>query len=219
MCEKGTRADNTSGGKTEGKENTMRLTKKALTDTKDTVLILAIVALTLVSGSTVLAAPPDRDVIVVNTPAQPVPVTGTVAVTGATTVSGTVNAAQSGPWTVGIDPAHNLVSLAPGGSLFDNPGFAIIGSAPASIDLGPFDLSDLSKLRIIVRAFNNNGGDIKFTVFAWDPNPVFRIPLDEFSLNEEGLSRVYDVPPPTVVVRVTKVSGTAANYHVVVIGR
>ena len=132
--------------------------------------------------------------IVVNTPAQPVPVTGTVAVTGATTISGrertwTVNAAQSGTWTVGIDPAHNQVSLAPGGSLFHNPGFDVIGAAPASIDLGPFDLSDLSKLRIIARAFNNNGGDIKFTVFAWDPDTSteFRIPLDEFSLNEESL--------------------------------
>jgi hypothetical protein len=184
----------------------MRLNNKALIDT---VVIVAIMSLTLVSGSSVVAAPPDRDVIVVNTPAQPVPVTGTV------------NAAQSGPWTVGIDPANNLVSLAPGGSLFYNPGFAVIGAAPASIDLGPFDLSDLSKLRIIARAFNNNGGDIKFTVFAWDPatSTSLRIPLDEFSLNEESLSRVYDAAPPTVVVRVTKVSGTAANYHVVVIGR
>ena len=187
----------------------------------ETRAIVAIVALSLVSGSTVLAAPPDKDVTVVNTPAQPVPVTGTVAVTGSATVSGTVNAAQSGSWTVGIDPAHNFVSLLPGGSLFHNPGFAVIGAAPSSIDVGPFDLSDLSKLRIIARAFNNNGGDIKFTVFAWDPNTptTFRIPLDEFSLNEESLSRVYDAPPPTVVVRVTKVSGTGANYHLVVIGR
>jgi len=196
----------------------MRLSKKALIDT---VLIAAIVAPALVPEGSVLAAPPDKDVIVVNTPTQPVPVTGTVAVTGATTVSGTVNAAQSGPWTVRIDPAHNLVSLAPGASLFHNPGFTTIGAAPASIDLGPFDLSDLSKLRIIARAFNNNGGDIKFTVFAWDPDTstAFRIPLDEFSLNEESLSRVYEAPPPTVVVRVTKVSGTTANYHLVVIGR
>jgi len=218
MCENETQWIKASGGKTEVKENVMRLSKRALTDT---VLIGAIVAFNLVSESTVLAAPAEKDVIVVNTPAQPVPVTGTVAVTGATTVSGTVNAAQSGPWTVGIDPAHNFVSLAPGGSLFHNPGFASIGAAPASIDLGPFDLSDLSKLRIIARAFNNNGGDIKFTVFAWDPSTstAFRIPLDEFSLNEESLSRFYDAPPPTVVVRVTKVSGTSANYHVVVIGR
>jgi hypothetical protein len=196
----------------------MRRIKKALIDT---IVIVAIAALTLVSGNSVVAAPPDKDVIVVNTPAQPVPVSGTVAVTGATTVSGTVNAAQSGPWTVGIDSAHNLVSLAPGGSLFHNPGFTTIGAAPASVDLGPFDLSDLSKLRIIARAFNNNGGDIKFTVFAWDPDTstAFRIPLDEFSLNEESLSRVYEAPPPTVVVRVTKMSGDGANYHLVVIGR
>jgi hypothetical protein len=122
---------------------------------------------------------------------------------------------------VRIDPAHNQVSLAPGGSLFYTPGFNIIGAAPAFVDLGPFDLSNLSTLRIIARAFNNNGGDIKFTVFAWDPDTstVFRIALDEFSLNEESLSRVYEAAPPTVVVRVTKVAGGGANYHVVVIGR
>ena len=195
----------------------MGLSKQAL---RGTGVIVALVALPLISGSPVLAAP-EKDVIVVNTPAQPVPVTGNVAVTGATTISGTVNAAQSGTWTVGIDPAHNQVSLAPGGSLFHNPGFTTIGAAPASVDLGPFDLSNLSKMRIIARAFNNNGGDIKFTVFAWDPatSTEFRIPLDEFSLNEESLSRVYEAPPPTVVVRVTKVSGTGANYHLVVIGR
>jgi len=187
----------------------MRLIQKAIVATA---FLGAISALVLVSESPVLAAPPDKDVTVVNTPAQPVPVTGTVAVTGGTTVSGTVNAVQSGPWTV---------SIKPGDSLFHNPGFTTIGPAPASVDIGPFDLSELSKLRIIARAFNNNGGDIKFTVFAWDPDTstAFRIPLDEFSLNEESLSRFYDAPPPTVVVRVTKVSGTGANYHLVVIGR
>jgi len=195
----------------------MKLRQKAWIST---VSIGAVVALALVSGSPVLAAP-EKDVIVVNSSAQPVPVTGTVAVTGSTTISGTVNAAQSGTWTVGIDPAHNKVSLAPGDSLFYNPGFTTIGAAPASVDLGPFDLSNLSTMRIIARGFNNNGGDIKFTVFAWDPDTstALRIALDEFSLNEKTLSRVYEAPPPMVVVRVTKVDGTGANYHLVVIGR
>lgn len=195
----------------------MRLSKKTL---MGTVLSVAGVALTLASGSPALADK-DKDVIVINTPAQPVPVSGTVAVTGGTTVSGTVSAVQSGQWKVAIDPANNLVSLAPGASLFHNPGFTTIGAAPASVDIGPFDLSNVSKLRVIARAFNNNGGDIKFEVLAWDPSTptIFSIDLDEFSLNEETLSRVYDAPPPTVVVRVTKVSGTGANYHLVVIGR
>ena len=122
---------------------------------------------------------------------------------------------------MGIDPANNLVSLAPGGLLFHNPGFNVIGAAPASIDIGPFDLSELGKLRIIARAFNNNGGDIRFTVLAWDPatSNNLRITLDEFSLNEETTTRFYDAAPPTVLVRVTKVGGIGANYHLVVIGR
>ena len=54
----------------------MRLTKKTLIAVG---LVTAVVALTLLSGSPVLAAS-SKDVIVVNTPAEPVPVTGTVEV-------------------------------------------------------------------------------------------------------------------------------------------
>jgi hypothetical protein len=184
----------------------MKLTKTAFASAA---VVVAIVALSLVAGSSVLAAPPDKDVIVVNTPAQPVPVTGTVNVTGGTTVSGTVNAVQSGQWTV---------SVVPGELLYYSPGFTVIGDA-ASVDHGPFDLSDLGKLRVIARAVNNNGGDIRFTVFAWDPDSVKRIVLDEFTLNEARLSRFYDAAPPSVLVRVTNGAGGAANYQVVVIGR
>jgi hypothetical protein len=42
--------------------------------------------------------PPDKDVKVINTPAEAVP----VAVQGTTTVAGTVNTKQSGAWNVGI---------------------------------------------------------------------------------------------------------------------
>jgi len=182
--------------------------------------VTAVVALTLLSGSPVLAAPPDKDVTVVNTPANPVPITGFVEVTGATTVSGDVNSVQSGPWTVGIDPAHNLVSLAPGQTLYYNEGFNVIGGDGSELDFGPFDLSKISKLRIIARAFNNNGGDIRFRVYVWDNDVLAkRTILDEFSLFEETLTRVYEAPPPLVLVRLTKLGGTGANYHLVLIGR
>jgi hypothetical protein len=136
-------------------------------------------------------------------------VTGTVAVTGGTTVSGTVNAVQSGQWTV---------SVVPGESLYFNPGFSVIGDG-ATLDFGPFDFSDLGKMRLIARTVNNNGGDIKFTVFAWDDAPVKRLAFDTFSLNEASLSRVYDVPPPSVLLRVTNGAGGAANYQIIIIGR
>jgi len=172
-------------------------------------LVVTMVASSLVPGSSALAAPADKDVTVVNTPGQPVPVTGIVTVTGGTTVSGTVNAVQSGQWAV---------SIVPGESLYFNPGFAVIGDG-ATVDLGPFDFSELGKMRIIARGFNNNAGDIKFTVFAWDDSTSKRMALDTFSLNEASLSRVYDVPPPSVVVRVTNGTGGSSNYQVVVIGR
>jgi hypothetical protein len=202
--------------KIEEKEGAMRL-KKTLIGMG---LVTAVVALTLLSGSPVLAAPPDKDVTVVNTPANPVPITGFVEVTGATTVSGDVNSVQSGAWTVGIDPAHNLVSLAPGETLYYNPGFNVIGGSGDVLDFGPFDLSNISKLRIIARAFNNNGGDIRFQLYAWDDvASIKRIIFDEFSLFEETSTRVYEAPPPLVLVRLTKVGGTGANYHLVLIGR
>lgn len=184
----------------------MKLSTKAF---MSTAVVVAIAALSLVPRSSVLAAPPDKDVIVVNTPAQPVPVTGTINVTGGTTVSGTVNAVQSGQWTV---------SVVPGEMLYFSPGFTVIGDG-ATVDLGPLDLSDFSKLRVIARAVNNNGGDMKFTVIAWDPDAVKRIVLDEFTLNEARTSRFYDAAPPSVLVRVTNGNGGAANYQVVVIGR
>jgi len=55
----------------------MRRIKKILTGMG---WVAAVVALTLFSGSPVPAAPPDKDVIVTNTPANPVPVTGSVEV-------------------------------------------------------------------------------------------------------------------------------------------
>jgi len=55
----------------------MRLTKKTLVVMG---LVTAVVALTLLSESPVPAAPADKDVIVTNTPANPVPVTGSVEV-------------------------------------------------------------------------------------------------------------------------------------------
>ena len=64
------------GGKIEEKENPMRLTKKTLIAVG---LLTAVVALTLLSGSPVLAAS-SKDVIVANTPGEPVPVTGSVEV-------------------------------------------------------------------------------------------------------------------------------------------
>jgi hypothetical protein len=46
--------------------------------------------------------PPSAPVTVVNTPANPVPVTGSLGVSGAVSISGTVPVTQSGTWNVGV---------------------------------------------------------------------------------------------------------------------
>jgi hypothetical protein len=196
----------------------MRLTKKACFGMG---LVAAIVALALVSAIPVLAAK-EKDVIVANTPAEPVPVTGNVEVTGETTVSGTIDAAQSGTWTVAIDPSNNAVSLAPGESFFYDTGFDGMNDG-VTVNLGPFDLSNVSKLRILARAVN---GDVTYQVWAALTGGNAVVPgilLDEFTLGGEAGNRygsvVYDLPPPSVIVRLTESGPGGANYHVVLIGR
>jgi hypothetical protein len=135
-----------------------------------------------------------------------------------TTAPGTVKVVQGGPWTVGIDPAQNVVEVAPHRFSY-HPTFDVIGGDGSTIDIGPFDLSNVSKLRLIARAFNNNGGDIRFQVFAWDSaDPFKRIVFDDFLLFEAFKTTVYPAVPPLVLVRLTKVGGTGANYHLVLIG-
>lgn len=58
------------------------------------------------------APPPDKDVVVVNTAAQPVP----VAVQGTATIAGTVSLASGS--SIGINPSSNTVQL---GNTVDNP--------------------------------------------------------------------------------------------------
>jgi len=65
-----------------------------------------ILACSIVSASALGAAqtPPSGPVTVVNTPANPVPITAPqgIPVTGNVAVSGSINASQSGTWNVGI---------------------------------------------------------------------------------------------------------------------
>lgn len=192
--------------------------------------IAGVVAVVALSGSPARATapPPEKDVIVVNTPDQPVPVVGSVEVSGSTTVTGDVNASQSGPWNVGasqngswlvgINPAQNQVSLAPGkGFLFDS-GFAVINDGQ-TLELGPFDTSGLRGVRLVVFAVN---GDIRANVrINTDGNTI---PFDEFVAPGENdgpitESVVYDFPPPSLTVRLTEGGPGGSNYQVMLIGQ
>ena len=158
-----------------------------------------------------------KDVTVINTSSNPVPVSGNVSVSGSTTVSGAVSASQSGPWTMRIDPAHNQVSLPAGSSFFYDSGFSVINDG-ATIDLGPFDTSDLAGLRIFGRAVN---GDMRIQVLA--DVPGFPITIDDFTIPGESgsISRtfVYDYPPPSIILRLTESGPGGSNYHVAMVGR
>jgi hypothetical protein len=160
-----------------------------------------------------------KDVIVVNGVTNPVPVIGDVTVSGSTTVSGAVAASQNGAWTMRIDPAFNQVTLpaAASTSFHYDSGFAVINDG-ATLDLGPFDTSDLAGLRFYGRAVN---GDIHVEVLA--VVDAFPIRIDSFTIPGEGgtVSRtsVYDYPPPSIMLRLTESGPGGSNYHVALVGR
>jgi hypothetical protein len=55
--------------------------------------------------------PPSAPVTVVNTPANPVPVTGSLGVSGTVSISGTVPVTQSGTWNVGVAGTLNTKNI------------------------------------------------------------------------------------------------------------
>ena len=55
--------------------------------------------------------PPSAPVTVVNTEANPVPITGSTTVSGAVSISGTVPVTQSGTWNVGVAGTLNAKNI------------------------------------------------------------------------------------------------------------
>jgi hypothetical protein len=158
-----------------------------------------------------------KDVTVINTDSNPVPVSGNVVVSGSTSVNGSVAASQSGAWTMRIDPAHNQVSLPAGSSFWFDSGLGVINDG-GSVDLGPFDTSDLAGLRLLGRAVN---GDVHVEVLANVDG--FPITIDSFTMPGESgsVSRsfVYDYPPPSVTIHMTESGPGGSNYHIALVGR
>lgn len=167
-----------------------------------------------------------KDVIVVNSALSPVPVTGQLTVAGTTTIAGNVQASQqgawsvgqSGPWTVKIDPAQNAVAVASTPAFFHDTGFGVMNDG-AVVEIGPFDMSAVSNLRVSGRAVN---GDIIVQLMQI-VEPAFPILLDQFTISGEGGStsgtRVYPVPGRNVLVRLTESGPGGSNYHIVLSGR
>lgn len=144
-----------------------------------------------INGQTSDPAGPPKPVTIINTTANPVPVVGTIS----GSVTGSVSITNSP--TVKIDPGYNKVEIESGTTgLLLNTGIYDI-SATGFAPLGPFDVSKLSKVRVMVR--NRPDSDRSFQVAIVDENNV---QLDEQGFVElqpgQALSRVYEVPGRTI---------------------
>ena len=126
-----------------------------------------------------------RDVKVVNTKAEALP----------------VDAQQSGPWSVGItgtpsfgiDPASNTVNIVGGGTrLAFNQSF--IGMPTSGKTLDPIDISAFAKIRFSVTV--NGSGSIQFFLLSGTGGQFpAGYELDSFKVDAGGgnLTRTYDV--------------------------
>lgn len=134
-----------------------------------------------------------RPVIVVNTTANPVPVTG--AVTGNVSVTGNVNVTNSP--TVKLDANANTVRVEPGSTdtlLYMNDHDFGTDLSP----IGPIDVSKYKQIRVSFILFGSSEGSLNVIVGSVRPDGSGFLGLDE--LHDGGFapgerySRVFDVP-------------------------
>ena len=143
-----------------------------------------------------------KPVLVVNTPDKPVPVTGSVQVSGGLQVTNTptVDARQSGPWsvtvsgtpTVGIDPNNNTVRAARNGTkLVSNNN---VGYDSDGVTFNIVDISDCSKVRI--QFANTGNSDVQVKIFSQDLSALPQVYLFEyetFTVPAHGrVNKLYD---------------------------
>lgn len=172
---------------------------------------LAAAAIAMLVGAIALFQPAvshgdsTKDVRVINTPAEPVP----VSLQGTVGISGTVQAQQSGVWNVGIngtptvaiDPLNNVVRLAGGGTKLlldqDFNNFPTSGQFIPSIDISPY-----AKIRFSGTV--NGSGSIHYWVYSGPtvggPDTGLRY-LDDFSSNSY-FTKVYEVAGVSLHIRI-----------------
>jgi hypothetical protein len=170
---------------------------------------------------------PVKPVVVVNTPSQPVPVTGTI--TGVVTLGNTpnVNIANTpnvsivNTPTVRIDPGSNAVVVAPRSTqLLLNTGVYDVsqGGYPAT---APIDVSSFSRIRVV--AFNQSDSDGPFSIFVSVRLPgglVVSLDGANFGSLQPGqvFNRVYEVPGQSIQVNVGG-NGPNRNGGIAVFGQ
>jgi len=115
-----------------------------------------------------------RPVVVVNSASNPLPVTGSVTGTVEISNTATVNAKQSGPWSVSladspsvkIDPDNNTVKLAHSGTELVFLDARSYPDSSGKIDIGSIDIRQFSKVRL--QLLNSGGSDIDVTISTVD---------------------------------------------------
>jgi hypothetical protein len=143
-----------------------------------------------------------RDVRVVNTTAEPLPVqaqqsgTWSVGINGVPTVS--IDAANN---TIRIDPTNNTVKIGGGGTkLAFNQSF--IGMPTSGKSLDPIDISAFANIRFSVTV--NGSGSIQFFLLSGTGGQFpSGYALDDFTVDAGGgtLTRTYDVAGLTLLIQ------------------
>ena len=142
---------------------------------------------------------PPKPIVVVNTPANPVPVTGTV--TGNVNVSGNVSVTNSP--TVKIDATANTVKIDQG----TTDTLLYIDDHDFNTDLspiGPIDVSKYKQIRVSFILFGSSEGSLNMIVGSVMPDGKGFLGLDDTHAGSfdpgERYSRVFDVPGKHIMV-------------------
>ncbi len=154
---------------------------------------------------------PPKPMVVVNSPDKPIPVTGSVQVSGGLQVTNTptVDARQSGPWsvslsgtpTVGIDSNNNTVKVVRNGTrLVSNNN---INYANGAVTFNIVDISEYSKVR--VQFANSGNSDVQVTIFSQDLSALPQVYLFEYE--------TFTVPALGRVNRLYDTLGTIVNMQ------
>lgn len=161
-------------------------------------IVLTGTAATMAQSSDDPIGPP-KPVVVANTPANPVPVAGTV--TGNVSVTGNVNVANSP--TVKIDSTANTVKVEPG--LTDT--LLYINDHDFNTDLspiGPIDVSKYKQIRVSFILFGSSEGSLNMIVGSVMPDGKGFLGLDDTHAGSfdpgDRYSRVFDVPGKHIMV-------------------
>lgn len=175
-----------------------------------------------------------RPVIVTNTAANPVPVSGQISIGNMPAV----DARQSGIWNVGIngtptvkiDPTANTIQFTPRGTklVFDS-GSLVYSEDGASLTFGPLDVSAYSKIRLGVNNSGFHDIDIFVRTSLVDSNPHLgnAFSIDRFSVEDsEGdfdrggpsVSKLYEVVGTKLFVTVSFRGQTEGQYRIAVFG-